>query len=203
MRMVRGWGSSTRPDSSLSIVVGLSPALSASSRCDSKRLSRTFRSLSPLMRGMPSRIVQTSLPFASLSSSKCGVNHQKCCKTVANVIRCGYSYEKGLAGDGAPRGLAHRRKGVHCGRDKDIARRRRFPRGSQRSSPHSRRTSRARLLFCLEGWVFLGSIDHDGWEVFEAIRCRRCGGTGRIEDREAAGYLMKVYRLTAWMMVST
>jgi hypothetical protein len=22
--------------------------------------------------------------------------------------------------------------------------------------------------FCLEGWVFLGSIDHDGWEVFEA-----------------------------------
>ena len=37
--------------------------------------------------------------------------------------------------------------------------------------------------FCLEGWVFLGSIDHDGWEVFEAIRCRRCGGTGRIEDR--------------------
>jgi hypothetical protein len=38
-------------------------------------------------------------------------------------------------------------------------------------------------FFCLEGWVFLGSIDHDGWEVFEAIRCRRCGGTGRIEDR--------------------
>jgi hypothetical protein len=37
--------------------------------------------------------------------------------------------------------------------------------------------------FCLEGWVFLGSIDHDGWEVFEAIRCRRCGGTGRIEVR--------------------
>jgi hypothetical protein len=37
--------------------------------------------------------------------------------------------------------------------------------------------------FCLQGWVFLGSIDHDGWEVIEAIRCRRCGGTGRIEDR--------------------
>jgi hypothetical protein len=37
--------------------------------------------------------------------------------------------------------------------------------------------------FCLEGWVFLGSIDHDGWEVFEAIRCRRCGGPGGIEDR--------------------
>jgi hypothetical protein len=37
--------------------------------------------------------------------------------------------------------------------------------------------------FCLEGWVFLGSIDHDGWDLIEAIRCRRCGGTGRIEDR--------------------
>jgi hypothetical protein len=36
--------------------------------------------------------------------------------------------------------------------------------------------------FCLQGWVFLGSIDHDGWEVFEAIRCRRWGGTGRIEN---------------------
>jgi hypothetical protein len=37
--------------------------------------------------------------------------------------------------------------------------------------------------FCLQGWVFLGSIDYDGWEVFEAIRCRRCGGTGQIGDR--------------------
>jgi hypothetical protein len=37
--------------------------------------------------------------------------------------------------------------------------------------------------FCLEGWVFMGSIDHDGGEVFEAIRCRRCGGAGRTEDR--------------------
>jgi hypothetical protein len=36
--------------------------------------------------------------------------------------------------------------------------------------------------FCLEGWVFMGSIDHDGGEVFEAIRCRRCDGPGRIED---------------------
>ncbi len=37
-------------------------------------------------------------------------------------------------------------------------------------------------LFCLEGWVFLGSVDHDGGEIFEAIRCRRCSGTGRIQD---------------------
>ena len=36
--------------------------------------------------------------------------------------------------------------------------------------------------FCLEGWVFIGSVDHDGGEVFEAIRCRRCDGTGRMED---------------------
>ena len=35
-------------------------------------------------------------------------------------------------------------------------------------------------FYCLEGWVFLGSLDHDGEEVTEAVRCRRCGGTGRI-----------------------
>jgi hypothetical protein len=31
-------------------------------------------------------------------------------------------------------------------------------------------------FYCLEGWVFLGSIGHDGEEVIEAIRCRRCKG---------------------------
>ena len=35
-------------------------------------------------------------------------------------------------------------------------------------------------FYCLSGWVFLGSLDHDGEEVFDAIRCRKCGGTGRI-----------------------
>jgi len=25
---------------------------------------------------------------------------------------------------------------------------------------------------------FLGSLDHDGEEVFDAVRCRRCAGTG-------------------------
>ena len=35
-------------------------------------------------------------------------------------------------------------------------------------------------FYCLEGWVFLGSLDHDGEEIVEAIRCRRCGGTSRI-----------------------
>src|SRR5829696_4849118 len=133
LRMVRGCGSSTRPDSSLSIVVGLRPALSASSRCDSKRMSLTFRSLSPLMRAITCRIVQTFLSFALLSFIKCGVNYRKCCETVANVVRYGCKQGNGLAGDGAPRGLAHRRKGLHCERDKDIARRRRFLRSSQRS----------------------------------------------------------------------
>ena len=36
-------------------------------------------------------------------------------------------------------------------------------------------------FYYLEGGVFLGSLDHDGEEVVEAIRCRRCGGTGWIE----------------------
>jgi len=33
-------------------------------------------------------------------------------------------------------------------------------------------------FYCLEGFVFLGSLDHDGQETHEAIRCRRCNGTG-------------------------
>ena len=37
-------------------------------------------------------------------------------------------------------------------------------------------------FYCLEGWVFLGSLDHDGEEIVEAIRCRRCGGTGIIPE---------------------
>jgi hypothetical protein len=36
-------------------------------------------------------------------------------------------------------------------------------------------------FYCLEGWVFLGSIGHDGEEIVEAIRCRRCGGTGVLK----------------------
>jgi hypothetical protein len=35
-------------------------------------------------------------------------------------------------------------------------------------------------FYCLSGWVFLGSIGHDGEEIVEAIRCRRCKGTGRM-----------------------
>lgn len=32
---------------------------------------------------------------------------------------------------------------------------------------------------CLGGWALLGSLDHDGKEVVDAVRCRRCGGEAR------------------------
>jgi len=35
---------------------------------------------------------------------------------------------------------------------------------------------------CLEGWVFIGSRDHDGKEIYEAYRCRKCGGSGRHDE---------------------
>ena len=37
-------------------------------------------------------------------------------------------------------------------------------------------------FYCLEGRVFLGSLDHDGEEIVEVIRCRKCGGTGKIKS---------------------
>jgi hypothetical protein len=33
-------------------------------------------------------------------------------------------------------------------------------------------------FYCLEGWVILGSLDHAGEEVFDAVRCGRCDGKG-------------------------
>jgi hypothetical protein len=39
---------------------------------------------------------------------------------------------------------------------------------------------RPSCFYCLEGWVFLGSLDHDDEEVVESIRCRRCGGSGKL-----------------------
>ena len=46
---------------------------------------------------------------------------------------------------------------------------------------HDQRSYRKRdCFYCLGGWVFLGSLDHDGEEVIESVRCRRCGGTGRL-----------------------
>jgi hypothetical protein len=44
------------------------------------------------------------------------------------------------------------------------------------------RSEKRNCFYCLEGWVFLGSLDHDGEEIFEVIRCRKCGGTGRIKS---------------------
>ena len=37
-------------------------------------------------------------------------------------------------------------------------------------------------FYCLEGWVFLGSLGHDGEEIVEVIRCRKCGGMGRVKS---------------------
>ena len=39
---------------------------------------------------------------------------------------------------------------------------------------------RRNCFYCLEGWVFLGSLDHDGEGMYESILCRRCGGTSRL-----------------------
>lgn len=35
-------------------------------------------------------------------------------------------------------------------------------------------------FYCLSEWVFLGSLDHDGEEVIDSVRCRKCGGTGKL-----------------------
>ncbi len=43
-----------------------------------------------------------------------------------------------------------------------------------------REQERRSCFYCLEGWIFLGSLGHDGEEVFEAVRCCRCGGTSRL-----------------------
>jgi hypothetical protein len=40
---------------------------------------------------------------------------------------------------------------------------------------------RRSCFYCLEGWVFLSSLNHDGEEVIDAFRCRRCSGMGRID----------------------
>jgi hypothetical protein len=45
---------------------------------------------------------------------------------------------------------------------------------------HKGREERRSCFYCLEGSVFLGSLDHDGEEIVEAIRCRRCKGTSQI-----------------------
>lgn len=47
-------------------------------------------------------------------------------------------------------------------------------------------------FYCLEGWVFLTSIGHDGEEIVESVRCRKCGGSGTLgkpERRERGVHL--------------
>jgi hypothetical protein len=61
--------------------------------------------------------------------------------------------------------------------DKDILAPSGHPYGTGEQEHSEQSTS---CLYCLEGWVFLGSLSHDGEEIVEAIRCRCCGGTGRI-----------------------
>jgi hypothetical protein len=47
------------------------------------------------------------------------------------------------------------------------------------ATAHEHETSEERNCFyCLSGWVFLGSLSHDGQEIFDAVRCRKCDGTG-------------------------
>ncbi|MBA2535132.1 MAG: hypothetical protein H0V21_08975 [Rubrobacter sp.] len=49
----------------------------------------------------------------------------------------------------------------------------------RRDDAHDRKRE---CFYCLSGWVFLGSLDHDGQEIFDAVRCRKCDGTGRIRS---------------------
>ena len=46
---------------------------------------------------------------------------------------------------------------------------------------HKGSEERRNCFYCLEGWVFLGSLDHDGREVYESIRCKRCDSTGVLK----------------------
>ena len=45
---------------------------------------------------------------------------------------------------------------------------------------HQDSEERRNCFYCLGGWVFLGSLDHDGEEVIECVRCRKCGGLGKL-----------------------
>jgi hypothetical protein len=58
--------------------------------------------------------------------------------------------------------------------DKDILARTAHAVRVERSQEEDSQEHRRSCFYCLEGWVFLGSIGHDGEEVYEAIRCRRC-----------------------------
>ena len=77
-----------------------------------------------------------------------------------------------------PRDPAHSHQRRNAVDEKSLAQGERIVRAER---AHGSRLELGRSCFyCLEGWVFLGSIGHDGEEVIEAIRCRRCKGTGWI-----------------------
>ncbi len=57
-------------------------------------------------------------------------------------------------------------------------------RESSAPSPHPS-TEERNCFYCLGGFVFLGSLDHDGEEVYDAIRCRKCSGTGTLSADDA------------------
>ena len=48
------------------------------------------------------------------------------------------------------------------------------------TDPEHERSEERNCFYCLSGWVFLGSLGHDGEEVFDAVRCRKCGDKSRI-----------------------
>jgi hypothetical protein len=45
---------------------------------------------------------------------------------------------------------------------------------------HRGSEERRSCFYGISGWVFLGSLDYDGEEIVEAIRCRRCGGARQM-----------------------
>jgi hypothetical protein len=81
----------------------------------------------------------------------------------------------GPAGARTPRDPAHRERMTTVDERILAQRAQHSPTGQE----HKGREKRS-CFYCLEGWVFLGSIGHDGEEVVESIRCRRCNGTGQI-----------------------
>jgi hypothetical protein len=75
-----------------------------------------------------------------------------------------------------PRDPAHRERMTTVDERILAQRAQRSPTDQEHESNDERRS----CFYCLEGWVFLGSIGHEGEEVYESMRCRRCGGTGGL-----------------------
>ena len=90
-------------------------------------------------------------------------------------------YNKGVRKGNGPAGAANTsgpgpQRKVETVDERILAQRAQHSPSGQEHEGHEERN----CFYCLSGWVFLGSIGHDGEEVYEAIRCRRCKGTGRM-----------------------